>query len=203
MTLCVCVHDVLFLPGSSEICGWKEGSKGKCEIRAFVCVFEILLCINPLSCLCTQEEQAAKLKAERIRVALEKIKEAQVKKVRRSPTHLEKRPFWLLIIVALSHPPRAAVSLWTSFTARRWSAEKIGHCSVWLCVCRGGSVEKKKKKTESGFRRKRAQRDNADTKHLIYHVQDTNRGGASHHSKPSFTSEWTVSVNGGLFIRSE
>lgn len=28
-----------------------------------------------------QEEQAAKLKAERIRVALEKIKEAQVKKV--------------------------------------------------------------------------------------------------------------------------
>lgn len=33
-----------------------------------------------LLCLC-QEEQAAKLKAERIRVALEKIKEAQVKKV--------------------------------------------------------------------------------------------------------------------------
>lgn len=29
-----------------------------------------------------QEEQAAKLKAEKIRVALEKIKEAQVKKVR-------------------------------------------------------------------------------------------------------------------------
>lgn len=55
-----------------------------------MCVFEILLCINPLSCLCTQEEQAAKLKAERIRVALEKIKEAQVKKVRHSPTHLEK-----------------------------------------------------------------------------------------------------------------
>lgn len=32
-------------------------------------------------CVCLQEEQAAKLKAENIRVALEKIKEAQVKKV--------------------------------------------------------------------------------------------------------------------------
>lgn len=32
--------------------------------------------------MCLQEEQAAKLKAEKIRVALEKIKEAQVKKVR-------------------------------------------------------------------------------------------------------------------------
>lgn len=31
--------------------------------------------------VCVQEEQAAKLKAENIRVALEKIKEAQVKKV--------------------------------------------------------------------------------------------------------------------------
>lgn len=31
--------------------------------------------------MCSQEEQAAKLKAEKIRVALEKIKEAQVKKV--------------------------------------------------------------------------------------------------------------------------
>lgn len=31
--------------------------------------------------VCLQEEQAAKLKAEKIRVALEKIKEAQVKKV--------------------------------------------------------------------------------------------------------------------------
>lgn len=45
-------------------------------------------CVNhrfnrvPLHLLCLyQEEQAAKLKAERIRVALEKIKEAQVKKV--------------------------------------------------------------------------------------------------------------------------
>lgn len=32
-------------------------------------------------CMCMQEEQAAKLKADNIRVALEKIKEAQVKKV--------------------------------------------------------------------------------------------------------------------------
>lgn len=32
-------------------------------------------------CVCVQEEQAAKLKADNIRVALEKIKEAQVKKV--------------------------------------------------------------------------------------------------------------------------
>lgn len=31
--------------------------------------------------MCLQEEQAAKLKAENIRLALEKIKEAQVKKV--------------------------------------------------------------------------------------------------------------------------
>lgn len=31
--------------------------------------------------VCVQEEQAAKLKADNIRVALEKIKEAQVKKV--------------------------------------------------------------------------------------------------------------------------
>lgn len=36
-----------------------------------------------LKSLCLQEEQAAKLKAEKIRVALEKIKEAQVKKVKR------------------------------------------------------------------------------------------------------------------------
>jgi hypothetical protein len=34
-----------------------------------------------LKYFCSQEEQAAKLKAEKIRVALEKIKEAQVKKV--------------------------------------------------------------------------------------------------------------------------
>ena len=33
------------------------------------------------ACVCVQEEQAAKTKAEKIRVALEKIKEAQVKKV--------------------------------------------------------------------------------------------------------------------------
>ncbi len=33
----------------------------------------------------SQEEQAAKAKAEKIRVALEKIKEAQVKKVSQSP----------------------------------------------------------------------------------------------------------------------
>lgn len=58
-----------------------------------------------------------------------------------------------------------------------------------LIMCLPGRERRKKKKTESGFRRERAQRDNADTKHLIYHVQDTNRGGASHHSKPSFTSE--------------
>lgn len=32
--------------------------------------------------VCPQEEQAAKVKAEKIRVALEKIKEAQVKKVK-------------------------------------------------------------------------------------------------------------------------
>lgn len=38
-------------------------------------------------CVCLQEEQAAKLKAENIRVALEKIKEAQVKKVRFIDTH--------------------------------------------------------------------------------------------------------------------
>lgn len=36
-------------------------------------------------CVCPQEEQAAKTKAESIRVALEKIKEAQVKKA--SHTH--------------------------------------------------------------------------------------------------------------------
>jgi len=40
-------------------------------------------------CCCVQEEQAAKLKAENIRVALEKIKEAQVKKV--SPHHTQTR----------------------------------------------------------------------------------------------------------------
>lgn len=37
------------------------------------------VCSHCLSC--PQEEQAAKAKAEKIRVALEKIKEAQVKKV--------------------------------------------------------------------------------------------------------------------------
>lgn len=39
-------------------------------MKHYVCVFVL-----------AQEEQAAKLKAEKIRVALEKIKEAQVKKV--------------------------------------------------------------------------------------------------------------------------
>ena len=40
------------------------------------------MCIHVLCvCMCVQEEQAAKTKAEKIRVALEKIKEAQVKKV--------------------------------------------------------------------------------------------------------------------------
>lgn len=41
----------------------------------------IILALVYLKCFCSQEEQAAKLKAEKIRVALEKIKEAQVKKV--------------------------------------------------------------------------------------------------------------------------
>lgn len=40
------------------------------------------MCLTVIWCvLPSQEEQAAKLKAEKIRVALEKIKEAQVKKV--------------------------------------------------------------------------------------------------------------------------
>uniref|UniRef100_A0A3B4URY6 Ras association (RalGDS/AF-6) and pleckstrin homology domains 1 n=1 Tax=Seriola dumerili TaxID=41447 RepID=A0A3B4URY6_SERDU len=39
------------------------------------------LCVCVCVCVCVQEEQAAKLKAENIRVALEKIKEAQVKKL--------------------------------------------------------------------------------------------------------------------------
>lgn len=44
----------------------------------------LLLCAHSVcACVCVfvQEEQAAKLKADNIRVALEKIKEAQVKKV--------------------------------------------------------------------------------------------------------------------------
>lgn len=47
-----------------------------------MCGFVIVLMTAVTIPLCVyQEEQAAKLKAERIRVALEKIKEAQVKKV--------------------------------------------------------------------------------------------------------------------------
>lgn len=40
------------------------------------------------SIVCDQEEQAAKLKADNIRVALEKIKEAQVKKVSQLIAHV-------------------------------------------------------------------------------------------------------------------
>lgn len=42
-----------------------------------------------------QEEQAAKLKAEKIRVALEKIKEAQVKKVDNPHTHTITSDFYI------------------------------------------------------------------------------------------------------------
>lgn len=42
-------------------------------------VLFLSLCVRVRACV--QEEQAAKLKADNIRVALEKIKEAQVKKV--------------------------------------------------------------------------------------------------------------------------
>lgn len=42
-----------------------------------VCAHSVCVCV----CVFVQEEQAAKLKADNIRVALEKIKEAQVKKV--------------------------------------------------------------------------------------------------------------------------
>lgn len=40
-----------------------------------------MLTLSVCVCVFVQEEQAAKLKADNIRVALEKIKEAQVKKV--------------------------------------------------------------------------------------------------------------------------
>lgn len=40
-----------------------------------------MLTVSVCVCVFVQEEQAAKLKADNIRVALEKIKEAQVKKV--------------------------------------------------------------------------------------------------------------------------
>uniref|UniRef100_A0A4W6DKC5 Ras association (RalGDS/AF-6) and pleckstrin homology domains 1 n=1 Tax=Lates calcarifer TaxID=8187 RepID=A0A4W6DKC5_LATCA len=43
-----------------------------------ISVYNFCCCCH---CVCVQEEQAAKLKAENIRVALEKIKEAQVKKL--------------------------------------------------------------------------------------------------------------------------
>ncbi len=48
-----------------------------------VAIINMFLCVFVCVCVCTrvQEEQAAKLKADNIRVALEKIKEAQVKKV--------------------------------------------------------------------------------------------------------------------------
>lgn len=50
-----------------------------------------LIFINPFSGVSFQEEQAAKLKAEKIRVALEKIKEAQVKKVGVERLHNRRR----------------------------------------------------------------------------------------------------------------
>lgn len=82
------------------------------------------------------------------------------------------------------------VSLWTSFTARRWSAEKIGHCGVWLCVCVSAGEGARNQEEASD---KRALQDNADifyTKRLIYPIQpkecwfSVNNWGALLHWKP-------------------
>lgn len=109
------------------------------------------------------------------------------------------------------------ISLWTSFTARQWSAEKIGHCSVWLCVSAGEGARNQKEASE-----KRALQDNADTfytKHLIYTMQPKEHWFLANNWVPCsieshvvsplgsrhwtlfffffsvFASEWTASVN--------
>lgn len=57
-----------------------------CFVLTDWCIISVAV-INVCVCVCAQEEQAAKLKADNIRVALEKIKEAQVKKVSQVHTH--------------------------------------------------------------------------------------------------------------------
>lgn len=104
------------------------------------------------------------MKAERIRVALEKIKEAQVKKVGpptpRLPTHLcprvhaltqgLERPLRLLVVTSLSYPLPGCISLGTSFIlsqAVELRENRSLQCLI-VWICRGGSA-----KSESGFRK--------------------------------------------------
>lgn len=68
-------------------------------------------------CVCMQEEQAAKLKADNIRVALEKIKEAQVKKVSPENRCWNTCGFYLYVVHMLSCVPFLCASVYSKCPA--------------------------------------------------------------------------------------
>lgn len=155
----LCVHDVLFLPASNERHGgrgWGKVMKSKnaflvVRVSVYVCwfffyyyclttIFNIFLSVHLGGAGCqTEGREDTSRPGKNQRGTGQKGRTTFVLLYTQAFTHWLSFSFKRNI---LTHYNRCLViftahciSLWTSFTARRWSAEKIGHCSVWLCVC--------------------------------------------------------------------